>query len=93
MSVSTRVSYHAVPDERWLKLQRIAQVCRAKCMPMPDEVAVIFEEDDAHDPGPRVNLPCGLRESFGDPEYGEKGYVIDLQAIPKEVRFIRVRLC
>lgn len=86
MGMSTSVVGFKPPDEKWLKMKAVHDVClQANVLP-PREVSEFFEWETPSSSGVRVPLegtpPVTTLE-------GEAGFEVDVTKLPKDVTIIR----
>lgn len=88
MSLSIKVVGYRPADDQWMKMKAVYDACEAAGVATPADVDDFFGCEDPGDaPGKEVDLGDGLRE--WEDKYST-GYEIDIEALPKGVRFLRV---
>jgi hypothetical protein len=85
MSMSTRVTGFAPPDETWQSMWAVWNACLAAHVPVPAEVEKFFGGEPPDPAGVEVDLP--VREWNGG--LGGAGYELDVSAIPPQVKTLR----
>jgi len=84
MSMSTRVTGFAPPDEKWQGMHSVWNACQAAGVAVPDEVTGFFGGEPPDPAGVEIEIPA--REYHGDME---DGYEIDVSDIPAQCTVIR----
>ena len=90
MGASTHVVGFKTPDDKFKRMLRAYEACKAAGVDVPEEVSLFFN-DATPDPA-GVTVPMdnvhGVKE-WTDSDMRE-GYEIDLQAIPPDIQVLRV---
>lgn len=91
MSMSTHIYGIKPPDEKWKKMKAIWNACLNAGIDVPDEVDDFFGEEEPNELGVVVS-----KEQLGDavlpiiPGYAEKGFIIDISKLPKDIQYIKI---
>ena len=87
MGMSTHVVGFKPADEKWDKMKRVFDACKAAGVPAPAEVAQFFEfEDPGNKPGMEVKLGDAAQPFRGE---GREGLDVDISKLPQGATVIR----
>lgn len=94
MGMSTHIVGFRPPDEKWEKMKAAYRACIDAGIDPPDEVDNFFQDNDPNGPGGEIRLIDrgdnpkveGVRKYSTD---GSSGYEVDLERLPKNIRYIR----
>ena len=88
MSMSIRLVGFQPADEQWQKMKAAWDACIAADIDPPDAVSEFFDGEDPTDaPGREIEIE-GHGATAWEDEFSS-GYEVDIQALPKGVRFVR----
>lgn len=88
MSMSTHVIGIRPPNEKWLKMKKVYDVCEAAGVSAPREVDEFFNDEEPDKDGVVVELSYETGVSDYNEEM-ENGYQIDITKLPKDVTIVR----
>jgi len=92
LSTSTWV-YGIVPaDERWHAMKKVWDACEAAHVPVPQAVVQFFNDEEPDEAGVLLDLTDHASVRFWSPggDSMREGFEVDLDALPREVRIVRV---
>lgn len=87
MGMSTNVRGFVPPDDKWKKMKKVYDSCKEAGIDfdeMPSDVQNFFDDGDPDEKGMQVEIPY---EDYRVDS--EEGIEIEVEKIPKNVKFIR----
>lgn len=88
MSMSTHIIGFVPPDNRWKELKKVYDACIFAGIEVPDEVLEFFNYEPPDDLGIEIDLEDDKYSSEYQTD-GSEGYLVELNKLPKEIKFIR----
>jgi hypothetical protein len=76
-------------DEKWKEMKAIWDACKKARINAPQEVYQFFEGNEPDERGVVVSLYKHEAIEAITPGYSEKGYIVDITKLPKDVKYIK----
>lgn len=95
MGMSTHIVGVKPPDEKWKRMKKVWDACKAADISIPDEVVEFFNNEEPDDKGIVIDFGSSYSGQKTNPcvrkwsEDTSSGFEVDLKLVPHDVTIIR----